>query len=127
MPLQKQPCRKVNLYSRPAHVPFEEFRQTLVDLTRALRKVPIAKQNLLRVDLAFSETDWSKLAQSLSLAPNVGSTFEAIMIVEVESLEKYEEMGTNAEFIRLKEQAGYATAFERVEYIFFEESEEIVM
>ena len=32
-------------------IPFEEFRKTLLDLTMAVKDVPIAQQNFLRMEL----------------------------------------------------------------------------
>ncbi|KAJ6545431.1 hypothetical protein B0H19DRAFT_1075744 [Mycena capillaripes] len=91
MPFQRSPFRKINLYSRAPNVPDEKFQTDLMywTCTGSIPSVRCRKSNMLA---GFLEERLEPSRRSLNLSTNAETSFEAVIIAEFESLEKYEEV-----------------------------------
>ncbi|KAJ6528289.1 hypothetical protein DFH09DRAFT_1094549 [Mycena vulgaris] len=91
MSLQKKPFRKIDLFARALDVSAEDFQRAFLEVLNLVKNVPIMKRNVLRLDIALSWNDANHLVP-LNLLPDSLTSFDAIMIAEFESEEKWEEV-----------------------------------
>ncbi|KAJ7268540.1 hypothetical protein C8J57DRAFT_1228238 [Mycena rebaudengoi] len=92
MLLQKKPFRKIDLFARASDVSAKDFQRAFLEVLNLVKNVPIMKRNVLRLDIALLRNDANNWVPTLNLPPGAPTSFDAIMIVEFESEEKWEEV-----------------------------------
>ncbi|KAJ7290582.1 hypothetical protein C8J57DRAFT_1459075, partial [Mycena rebaudengoi] len=121
MSLQKEPFRKIDLFARASDVSAEDFQRAFLEVLNRVKNVPIMKRNILRLDIALSRNDANNLILSLNLPPGAPTSFDAIMIAEFESEEKWEEVHADAEFIKARDSTNFDAKIGRMERIIYHE------
>ncbi|KAJ7499510.1 hypothetical protein FB451DRAFT_1385207 [Mycena latifolia] len=88
--------------------PIEQFQQAMIDAVKAWDVIPFVQRNLLHRELCFSmgTSSIGTMIQGLSLPGNAASC-DAILTVDVESLEIYEAMFSDPEVIKLTHSSKY--------------------
>ncbi|KAJ7268545.1 hypothetical protein C8J57DRAFT_1228242 [Mycena rebaudengoi] len=117
--LPKMPFRKINLFAKASDVSAEDFQRAFLEVLNLVKNVPIMKRNVLRLDIALSRNDANNLVPSLNLPPGAPTSFDAIMIVEFESEEKWEEVHADAEFIKARDSTNFDAKIGRMERIIY--------
>ncbi|KAJ7447194.1 hypothetical protein FB451DRAFT_1375685 [Mycena latifolia] len=102
MSFQKDRFRIFALYTRPKDVTVQRFQQGMLDLGKAWDELPLAQQNRVHREITKCLTgDTSNLAQNLGILSNT-LPFDAVAIMDYESVEGHEEMLHSPEAVKLK-------------------------
>ncbi|KAJ7804392.1 hypothetical protein B0H13DRAFT_1930777 [Mycena leptocephala] len=116
MSLQKKPFRKIDLFARASDVSAEDFQRAFLEVLNLVKNVPIMKRNYFLL-----LNDANNLVPSLNLLLDAPTSFDAIMIAEFESEEKWEEVHADAEFIKARDSTNFDAKIGRMERIIYQE------